>query len=154
MQYDLIAIGNYAPHGQGITTAMRRAMNNRSLHGRLKEIISWVATKSGKLAHIYDEKGTTRTCHSCRYVVEGGLAPSIRQWQCPNCPITHDCDENAAFNGLKIVYDNYEKITGEQSPAVPRSGLVHSKEQWACRVLASGVITMGLKQQLAAPTSN
>ncbi len=154
MQYDLIAIGDYTPKGQGITTPMRRAMNNRSLLGRFKKILCWTAAKSGKLAHIYDERGTTRTCHWCKYVVEGGLAPSIRQWQCPDCKTTHDRDENAAFNGLKKVYDNYEEITGDKYPAVPRSGLVRSKEQWACRVLASGVIIAGLKQQLAAPARN
>ncbi len=153
-QYDLIAIGDYAPRGQGITKPMRRAMNNRSLLGRFKEDLMWTAVKSGKLASICDEKGTTRTCHSCKYVVKGGLEPSIRQWTCLGCHVTHDRDENAAFNGLKKVYENYEKITGDTSPAVPCSGLVHSREQWTCRVLASGVITAGLKQQLAAAASN
>ncbi len=34
--YDSVAIGDYTPHGEGITRPMRRAMNNRSLIGRLK----------------------------------------------------------------------------------------------------------------------
>ncbi len=152
--YDLISIGDYTPQGLGITPKMRRAMNNRSLHGRIKKVISWTALKSGKLTFIYDEKGTTRTCHVCKTVVDGGIKPSIRQWHCLGCGVQHNRDENAAFNGLKKTYENYEKITGEIAPAVPCSGLVHSKEQWACRVLASGVIATGLKQQLAAPPRN
>src|SRR5262249_305754 len=38
-QYDCIGIGDYAPTGEGINTSMRRAMNNRSLIGRFKEIL-------------------------------------------------------------------------------------------------------------------
>ena len=154
-RYDLIAIGDYAPQGQGITTAMRRGMNNRSLLGRFKNILSWTAVKSGKLAHIYNEAGTTRTCNACGFVVEKGIPLSMRSWQCPGCNLHHHRDENAAFNGLRIVYDNYEKITGEKSPAVPRSGLVRSVEQCACRVLAGGTIIVKPKQQhFAAPTRN
>jgi putative transposase len=65
-KYDCIAIGDYAPKGNGITTTMRRAMNNRSLIGRFKEILLWTARKSGKHCLVFDEKGTTRTCHACR----------------------------------------------------------------------------------------
>ena len=45
--YDCVGIGDYTPNGGGITTPMRRAMNNRS-NGRFKIILSWVARKSGK----------------------------------------------------------------------------------------------------------
>ena len=71
--YDCVAIGDYTPHGEGITTSMRRAMNNRSLIGRFKEVLSWVAEKSGKTFREFDEKGTTRTCNKCLYEVEGGI---------------------------------------------------------------------------------
>jgi putative transposase len=37
--YDIIGMGNYAPQGEGITKPMRRAMNNRSLIGRFKEVL-------------------------------------------------------------------------------------------------------------------
>ena len=43
-------------------------MNNRSLIGRFKQALKWVAIKSGKTCIEYDEKGTTRTCHCCDYV--------------------------------------------------------------------------------------
>ena len=62
-QYDCIGIGDYTPHGEGLNSSMRRAMNNRSLIGRFKKVLSWVAMKSGKTFIEYDEKGTTRTCY-------------------------------------------------------------------------------------------
>src|SRR5258708_9195726 len=76
--YDCIGIGDYTPKGDGLSTAMRRSMNNRSLIGQFKEVLFWTATKSGKTMIEYDEKGKTRTCHACGYVVEGVLCPSIR----------------------------------------------------------------------------
>ncbi|KAF0248020.1 MAG: transposase OrfB [bacterium] len=97
-EYEVIALGDYVPHGGGITTKMRRAMNNRSLIGRFKQIVEWVAIRSGRIYLEYEEKGTTRTCHKvdCSYVVDGGLAPDIRQWVCPKCQSFHIRDENAA----------------------------------------------------------
>ena len=133
-QYDLVAIGDYAPDGTGETKAMRRSMNNQSLIGRFKEVLSWVSLKSGKQFHEFDEKGTTRTCHSCGYVVEGGLSPEIRHWDCPGCYSYHIRDENAAKNGLiRVLRDlNIENL-------VPCSGLA-SQERWAWRALPSGVV--------------
>jgi putative transposase len=91
----MIGIGDYAPQGGGITTGMRRAMNNRSLLGRFKEVVSWVAERSGKIYTEYEEKGTTRTCHipEYGYVVEGGLSPDKREWICPKCGTFHNRDE-------------------------------------------------------------
>jgi putative transposase len=88
-KYDCVGIGNYTPHGNGITTKMRRAMNNRSLIGRFKQVLSWVALKSGKVFLEYNEKGTTQTCRYCGHVVQGGIAPQIRSWQCPTCQAMH-----------------------------------------------------------------
>ena len=95
-EYDCIGIGDYTPHGDGITTKMRRAMNNRSLIGRFKKILPWVALKSGKIFLEYNEKGTTRTCHNCEHIVQDGIAPQVRVWQCPTCQVMHIRDENAA----------------------------------------------------------
>lgn len=138
-RYDCIGIGNYTPHGNGITTKMRRAMNNRSLIGRFKETLSWVALKSGKTFLIYDEEGTTRTCHCCHYRIEGGLSPSIREWECPMCRAIHVRDENAAINGLERVLRGL--LTKGETLFSPVSGsdLVSVEERWAWRVLPSGV---------------
>jgi putative transposase len=99
-EYDIIALGDYTPHGGGLNTGMRRAMNNQSLIGRFKQTMAWVARKSGKRYLEYNERGTTRGCHHCGAVVPGGLAPEVRQWTCPACGSSHIRDENAAQNGL------------------------------------------------------
>lgn len=100
--YDAVGIGDYVPHGAGITRKMRRAMNNQSLNRRFKHVLAWVALRSGKRYLEWEEGGSTRTCHDCGYVVEGGIPPDIRTWKCPGegCGSTHIRDENAARNGL------------------------------------------------------
>lgn len=141
-QYDYIAVGNYTPHGNGITTPMRRAMNNRSLIGRFKETLSWVALKSGKLYLEYDEKGTTRTCHVCDYKLIDGLSPQIRHWQCPRCSASHGRDENAACNGLRKIVSQLPAFENSAfALSVPSSGRVHLHERWAWRVYPRGVVS-------------
>jgi putative transposase len=133
-QYDVIGIGDYTPQGGGITTQMRRAMNNRSLLGRFKEVVGWVTTKSGKVYLEYEEAGTTRTCHipDCGYQVEGGLSPDIREWTCPGCQTLHIRDENAAQNGMVRVL---EKLKLRRSGHTP----VRVQVRWAWQVTPSGV---------------
>ena len=141
--YDCIAIGDYTPNGKGITTSMRRAMNNRSLIGRWKETLSWVTRKSGKLFFEFEEKGTTRTCSQCLYIQEEGIPLAIRQWQCPDCQTKHLRDENAAINGLrKVLRDLPTKSGGEIPSQVSSSDLDPVKERWAWSVLPSGVFVM------------
>jgi putative transposase len=138
-EYDGIAVGNYTPQGGGLTRTMRRAMNNRSLIGRFKETLSWVALRSGKHYREYDEKGTTRTCHHCDYIVTAGLNPSIRQWVCPRCQKIHDRDENAAINGFYRVLNAIQEKNEGCALSVPSSGHVFIHKRWAWRVLPSGV---------------
>ena len=141
-EYDCIAIGDYAPDGKGINTKMRRAMNNRSLIGRFKKALSWVAKKSGKTFLEYDEKGTTRTCSCCQKMVEGGIHPSIRKWQCAECKTIHHRDENSAINGLRKVLRDFSKNSETIVSQVPRLGLTLIKEQWAWCALPSGMLCM------------
>lgn len=128
-EYDLVSIGDYTPRGGGITIPMRRAMNNRSLIGRFKEVLSWVAQKSGKTYMEYSEEGTTRTCCNCQYRLENGLSPNIRDWNCPNCNTHHIRDENSAKNGLIRVLRNLNKENEGQSSLV--SGSDHRSLQGA-----------------------
>ena len=137
--YDCVAIGDYVPHGQGITTKMRRAMNNRSLLGRFKEVLSWVGKKSGKSFFEYEEKGTTRTCSCCHTIVEEGLAPSIREWCCAGCKTIHHRDENSAINGLRKVLRDFSTNSETIVSQVPGSGLALVKERWAWCALPSGM---------------
>jgi putative transposase len=46
--YDCIGIGDYTPKKLGNSSKMRRAMNNRSLHGNFKDVLNWAGKKSGK----------------------------------------------------------------------------------------------------------
>jgi len=136
--YDVIAIGDYTPKGEGNTTAMRRAMNNRSLIGQFKEILSWTAAKSGKTFVEYDEKGTTRTCSHCEHVLSDGLLPAIRHWQCPRCKMEHHRDENSAMNGLKKILRDLRKKGETIVSQVPGSG--PASERWAWCVVPRGVV--------------
>ena len=136
-------VGDYTPNGEGITTPMRRAMNNRSLIGRWKGTLSWVALKSGKTFIQFNEQGTTRTCNHCLHVEEQGIPVALRQWQCPECQTIHIRGENAAINGLKkVLRDLSIKEGGENPPLVSGSDPVFVKERWAWCILPSGVSIM------------
>ena len=142
-EYDCVAIGNYTPNGNGTTTAMRRAMNNRSVIGRWKQALSWVATKSGKTFLEFDEKGTTRTCNCCLHVVEEGIPLTVREWNCSQCQVTHIRDENAGINGLrKVLRDLPQKNKGEYPLIVSGSDLAFVKKRWAWSVLPSGILVI------------
>ncbi len=140
-EYDCVAIGDYTPSGEGINSVMRRAMNNRSLIGRWKKTLSWVAAKSGKTFLEFDEKGTTRTCNRCLYVEQLGIPLAVRKWQCPECQAIHIRDENAGINGLKkVLRDLSKKNEEEYSSLVSGSDLAFVQERWAWSVLPSGVL--------------
>ena len=134
--YDAVGVGNYVPHGGGITKQMRRSMNNRSLNGRFKQVMAWVALRSGKQYLEWEEGGSTRTCHDCGCVVEEGIPVEVREWDCPNaaCSRHHLRDENAARNGLTRTL---------KALALPCSGRreVSSRRAWRFNGLglASGV---------------
>ncbi|MBB64723.1 MAG: transposase [Waddliaceae bacterium] len=133
-RYDLVAIGDYTPDGSGLSTKMRRAMNNQSLIARFKHTLSWVAQKSGKTFCEFDEKGTTRTCHQCAFTWPDGLCPSIRTWTCPSCQTEHIRDENSAQNGLQRVLRDLKLEN-----LVPGSGPVSVMKRWAWCALPRGV---------------
>lgn len=122
--YDVVGIGDYVPenadHGKG--RKYNRAVRNRSMHGSFKDTLQWMATRSGKRAVVLDETGTTRTCHVCNHVVEGGIHPSIREWDCPGCDTHHLRDENASQNGLRRLLKSLGVDAG--NPQMPCLGPV------------------------------
>jgi hypothetical protein len=132
-------------------------MNNRSLIGRWKEVLGWVARKSGKTFFEFDEKGTTRTCSCCFHVEEQGIPPALRHWQCSGCKTMHNRDENAAINGLrKALRDLPTKTEGEIPLQVSGSDLALIQERWAWCVLPSGVLVTprGQDSEIFAASGN
>ncbi len=136
-EYEVIGVGDYTPRGGGITTGMRRAMNNQSLIGRFKRVTKWVALKSGRLYTEFNEDGTTRTCCACDAVVRDGIPPQVREWTChnPECGLFHIRDENAAQNGLRKVKKQLVPGSGRVSPVE-----VVARCTW--RVAPTGVLTL------------
>ncbi len=134
--YDAVGIGDYVPHGGGITRKMRRSMNNQSLNRRFKQVLSWVALRSGKQVLEWAEGGSTRTCHDCGYVVEGGIPPEVREWDCPGpgCTRHHIRDENAARNGLRRTFKALE---------LPCSGHWEVSSRWTWRFNGLGFTLRG-----------
>jgi len=141
--YDLVAVGDYTPQGGGLTSGMRRAMNNQSVIARFRDTLSWTALKSGKAFAVFDEAGTTRTCADCGHGVTGGLGPDQREWICPSCGEAHVRDENAARNGLVRLLREREEQGGELSSPVPGSGPVPVTARWTWRVRPSGIKVRG-----------
>jgi putative transposase len=121
-RYDFIAVGNYTPRGGGISTGMRRAMNNQSQIGLFKSTLEWVYQREGKYYQEWDERNSTKTCSVCHTKAEQSLDPSVRVWQCTVCKSTHIRDENAALNGFKRVSQDI------QNKNMPCSG--HFLDQW------------------------
>lgn len=141
--YDLVAVGDYTPQGGGLSSGMRRAMNNQSVIARFKETLSWTALKSGKSYTEFEEAGTTRTCSNCGHVVSGGIDPDKRTWTCSDCGVSHIRDENAARNGLHRILQDHPLQNDGPEPSVPGSGPVPIRERWTWRVRPSGIHSRG-----------
>jgi putative transposase len=137
--YDVVGIGDWAPEnadarlgtGRRWKKANRTLRNTRHL-GRLREVLAWVAVKSGKRLVVMDESGTTRTCSHCDHVVAGGLHPGIREWDCAVCGTHHLRDENASQNGLRRLAATVASVAGNFQ--VPRSGPGAPRVAHRCRL--------------------
>lgn len=119
--YDFIAVGDYTPHGGGISTGMRRSMNNQSQIGKFKQTLNWVCIREGKNYFEWDEDKSTKTCSQCGHPTGPIQDPSVRHWQCVECKTQHIRDENAAMNGFKKVAQEIKKLK------VPCSGQIWEK---------------------------
>ena len=129
--YDGVGIGDWSPmngdHGRG--RKANRTLRGRRHLGAFRRVLLWVAEKRGRVARVLDERGTTRTCHGCGHVVDGGLPPDVRAWTCAACGADHHRDENAAQNGL----DRLLADPGfHQMPSSGRSA-IRSRSRWSCR---------------------
>jgi len=71
---------------------------------QLRQMLSYKCTASGRKYIEVDSKGSTMTCSKCLAktgpIGKAGL--SVRQWECAECGILHDRDQNAAINTLLV----------------------------------------------------
>ncbi len=58
---------------------------------------------------------SSKTCHACRHVQDIGWA---EKWQCGNCHVTHQRDDNAAINLAR--YEEPKSVVGPVRAAVKR----------------------------------
>lgn len=70
-------------------------------------IICHMANKLGKRVICIDQYfPSTKKCSACGYILPAALDLKIREWDCPDCGVHHQRDENAATNihveGLRI----------------------------------------------------
>ena len=60
---------------------------------------AWYGTEIIKIPTMYP---SSQTCHCCGYRNPLVKDLSVRYWECPNCGVTHNRDENAASNILEV----------------------------------------------------
>ena len=98
--YDKILIGDYTP---SIDVApfknMRRSMLNNTHIGTLRNVIKWVAEKSGKTFIKVEEYHTTKECCICGDLEK--KSPDIRTFTCKSCGTMLSRDINSAINIAK-----------------------------------------------------
>jgi len=73
-------------------------------HYQLRQMLSYKCTASGRKYIEADSKGSTMTCSNClaKTGPTGKAGLSVRKWECAECGILHDRDQNAAINTLLI----------------------------------------------------
>ncbi len=109
--YAVVGLGDWVPENESVDMGFgpaadrnaNRKLRNTTFHGMMRNIIAWVARRSGRLLAVVEEEGTTRGCHVCGCEVAGGVPPGVKHWTCPHCGTHHGRDENAAINGLTRV---------------------------------------------------
>jgi putative transposase len=155
-EYDLIAVGNYTPHGGGISTGMRRSMNNQSQIGKFKQTLKWVCQREGKLYFEWDERNSTKTCNHCGTPTQLTQDPSVRAWKCSVCHRDHIRDENAALNGFKPTIEwikqNKVPCSGHLELTMKDLKSLTVNSRWAWRFTGSGVSTSRARECVGSQT--
>ncbi|NGX35995.1 MAG: hypothetical protein K1000chlam1_00832, partial [Candidatus Anoxychlamydiales bacterium] len=100
---------------------IKNMLKNRHLAASIsdvswKQLITFLEYKSKWYKRIFFQVDTffpsSKICNSCGYKL-ATLALSIRKWNCPNCHIVNNRDENAAKNVLdKAITEIKEKYRG------------------------------------------
>lgn len=73
-------------------------------HYQLRQVLSYKCTASGKKYIEADSKGSTITCS--KYLAKTDSTENVglpvRQWECAECAILHNRDQNAAISALLV----------------------------------------------------
>ena len=101
-QYQSIYIGDVSSLKLARTRMAKSVLD--SGWGLLKAQLQYKGQQAGRVVMVVDERYSTRTCSSCGALTgpTGLDRLVVRQWQCPECTITHDRDVNAAKNLLAV----------------------------------------------------
>lgn len=88
---------------KGIAKSYGKSVAEAS-HYQLRQMLSYKCTASGRKYIEVDSKGSTMTCSKClaKTGPTGKAGLSVRQWECAECGILHDRDQNAAINTLLV----------------------------------------------------
>jgi putative transposase len=101
-QYQSIYIGDVSSLKLARTRMAKSVLD--SGWGLLKTQLQYKGQQAGRVVRVVGERYSTRTCSSCGALTgpTGLDRLVVRQWQCPECTITHDRDVNAAKNLLAV----------------------------------------------------
>ena len=98
-RFETICIENLNVKGMVKNKKLSRAINDLGFYEFKRQLI-YKANQWGKTVKELDRfYPSSKTCHNCNYKLDN-LLLSMRNWQCPNCHITHDRDINASINIL------------------------------------------------------
>ena len=98
-RFETICIENLNVKGMVKNKKLSRAINDLGFFEFKRQLI-YKANMQGKTVKEVDRfYPSSKTCHNCNYTLDN-LLLSMRNWQCPNCHITHDRDINASINIL------------------------------------------------------
>lgn len=88
---------------KGIAKSYGKSVAEAS-HYQLRQMLSYKCTASGRKYIEVDSKGSTMICCNClaKTGPTGKAGLSVRQWECAECGILHDRDQNAAINTLLV----------------------------------------------------
>ncbi|HJT58444.1 MAG TPA: transposase [Ktedonobacteraceae bacterium] len=76
------------------------------------QMLRYKCLRFGKELHIISERGTTKTCHVCKYQQDMPLW--VRTYRCANCGLVMDRDENSAIN----IYERFLARLGPHTSAI------------------------------------
>lgn len=96
-RFDVICLEDLNVQGMVRNHCLARSLSDASL-GEFRRMIEYKCAWYGKAVKFVDRFfPSSKRCWDCGYVMES-LPLNIREWNCPECRVLHDRDENAARN--------------------------------------------------------